>query len=261
MKYSILLTGTGGQGVMSAGKLLASVAATLAHATFVPWYGAAQRGGTAKCTVVLSDKPVVSPLPGKCTAVIAMSDSACQRAVAELRDEGTLVRNSNVCKSRIKAGGFYLLDVPADDIAKESGDVRNSSIVLVGALLGSMKAIPKLVIMKAFKSQVESKPGCEALCKALSDGFDWGGDKNHTKFIEATAVVDSAYSIEKTTVGKILDTPKLRALVEEIFPQVLDHPLIEAGRTFKFIDAIPYMRDMITTEQLELFSQKLEEIK
>ena len=95
----------------------------------------------------------------------------------------------------------------------------------------------------------------------LEAGFEWGADMTHVKKLEAKATVDSKYSIEKTTVGEILDTPKLRAIVEKIFPQVLNHPLLETGRTFKFIDAIPYMKDMIKPEDLENFSDALEEIE
>ena len=83
----------------------------------------------------------------------------------------------------------------------------------------------------------------------------------HVKKLEAKAAVNSKYSIEKTTVGEILDTPKLRAIVEQMFPQVLNHPLLETGRTFKFIDAVPYMKDMLKPEDLENFSDALEEIE
>ncbi len=260
MRYSVLLTGTGGEGVLSAGKILAQCAASMGRATFVPWYGAAQRGGTARCTVVLSNKEILSPLPGLCNAVIATSDAAVQRAAQEILPSGTLVRNSNNSRSRIKAGGFSVLDTPADDIARESGNVRNSSIVLVGALLGSVSLVPKMLVMKALDKALEEK-GSEfaaSVKKAFSAGYEWGSDKSRLKYLEPKTAVSSHYSTEKTTVGEMLDTPEIRAIVEEIFPQVLNHPLIDAGRTFRFIDAVPYMKDMITAEELDEFEARLE---
>ena len=263
MKYSLLISGTGGQGVMSAGASLAATAAVLGCSTFVPWYGAAQRGGIAKCTVVLSDKPILSPLPGKCMGMIAMSDDACQKGLAEVAQDGLVIRNCNRAKSKIRSGGIYLMDVPADDMAKEIGDIRMANMIVIGALLGYTKLIPKELVLAGVQMKLAKKGEQVVLAnqKALDQGFEWGADASHIKKLEAKAATESKYSIEKTTVGEILDTPKLRAIVEKMFPQVLNHPLLETGRTFKFIDAIPYMKDMLKPEDLDNFSDALEEIE
>ena len=263
MKYSLLISGTGGQGVLSAGASLAATAAFLGYATFVPWYGAAQRGGVAKCTVVLSDKPIVSPLPGKCMGMIAMTDEACQKGLVELIPNGLVIRNSSRAKSRIKSGGVHLIDIPADDIAKELGDIRMANMILIGALLGYTKMLPKEVVLAGVTMKLAKKGDAvvKANQNAIERGFDWGADPANVKKLEAKAATNSKYSIEKTTVGEILDTPKLRAIVEKMFPQVLNHPLLEAGRTFKFIDAVPYMKDMLKPEDLDNFSDALEEVE
>ncbi|MCR5726200.1 MAG: 2-oxoacid:acceptor oxidoreductase family protein [Lachnospiraceae bacterium] len=263
MKYSLLISGTGGQGVMSAGASLAATAAAFGFSTFVPWYGAAQRGGIAKCTVVISDKPILSPLPGKCMGMIAMSDDACQKGLQELVPDGLVIRNSSRAKSKIRSGGIYLLDVPADDMAKEIGDVRMANMILIGALLGFTKMLPKEMVLAGLTKKLAGKGELVVLAnqKALEAGFEWGADKTHLKKLEAKENKNSKYSIEKTTVGEILDTPELRAIVEKMFPQVLNHPLLETGRTFKFIDAVPYMKDMLKPEDLDNFSDALEEIE
>lgn len=67
------------------------------------------------------------------------------------------------------------------------------------------------------------------------------------------------YSFE-TTVGELIDTPETRGLIEKIMPQVLEHPLLEAGRTFKFQDAIPYIEDMVEEEDLEQLEEELEKL-
>ena len=264
MKYTLLISGSGGQGVLSAGVTLAESAAAFCHATYVPWYGAAQRGGVARCTVVLSDKPVISPLPGKYMGLIAMNGEAARNGVSELREGGLLVRNADRCAGQaaaIKAGGVTLLDVPADSIAAELGDARMANNVLTGALLGSLRMVPPKLMEKGIEKKMSgSAPEViERNRAALRAGFAWGADPAHAKHLEQRTASAGRYSMETTTVGEILDTPKLRAIVERLFPQVLDHPLLEAGRTFKFIDAVPYMKDMIRDEDLEAFGEALEQ--
>ncbi|MDR1271483.1 MAG: hypothetical protein LBK04_00580 [Clostridiales Family XIII bacterium] len=61
-----------------------------------------------------------------------------------------------------------------------------------------------------------------------------------------------------TTVGELLDNPETKALVEELNPELLEHPLLDVGRTFRFEDALPYIEDMVEPEKLEEFKAKLE---
>ncbi len=263
MKYSLLISGSGGQGVLSAGASLAASAAATAYSTFVPWYGAAQRGGVAKCTVVLSDKPILSPLPGKCMGMIAMNEDACQKGLSELVPGALVIRNSDRCRSKIRNGGILLLDVPADSMAAELGDNRMSNMFLIGALLGFTKMLPKEVVLAGLKKKLANKPEIviEMNKKALDIGFDWGADMTHVKKLEAKAAANGKYNFDSLTVGQILDTPELRAIVEKMFPQVLNHPLLETGRTFKFVDAVPYMKDMLKDEDLDNFRDAVEEIR
>lgn len=262
MKYSLLIMGSGGQGVLSAGGSLAASASVAGYATFVPWYGAAQRGGVAKCTIVLSDKPIVSPLPGKCMGMIAMNEDACTKGLEELMSGGLVIRNSDRCKPRFKGGDVMLMDVPADEMAKEIGDPRMSNIILIGALLGFTKLMPADFLEQGIRAKLKGKPDevIELNVKALKAGVDFGKDPENVKKIEPREEKESRYSIDKTTVGEILDTPELKAIVERLFPQVLNHPLLEAGRTFKFADAVPYMKDMIKEEDLDNFQDALEEL-
>lgn len=69
------------------------------------------------------------------------------------------------------------------------------------------------------------------------------------------------YSFETTLVGEMLDTPEIRALAEELIPAVLEHPLLEVGRTFLFNDALPYISDMVSEEELEAFRVALEALE
>lgn len=65
------------------------------------------------------------------------------------------------------------------------------------------------------------------------------------------------YSFE-TTVGEILDTPELVEIFEETCPEILEHPLLEAGRGFKFAEALTYVSELLDDEQLEQIRNKME---
>ena len=66
------------------------------------------------------------------------------------------------------------------------------------------------------------------------------------------------YTFEETTVGTMLDTPEIHDLIVKHIPAVLEHPLLEVGRTFIFNDALPYISDMVTEEELEEYRVALE---
>ena len=66
------------------------------------------------------------------------------------------------------------------------------------------------------------------------------------------------YSFETTTVGEMLDTPEIMEIIQKNIPDVLEHPLLEVGRSFIFNDALPYIEDMVTEESLAAFKADLE---
>ena len=80
MKFTLIISGSGGQGVMSVGISLASSAVEGGlHATFMPLYGPEQRGGSAKCTVIVSDEEIVSPLPRQSDGLIVMNETSFKK--------------------------------------------------------------------------------------------------------------------------------------------------------------------------------------
>ncbi len=70
----------------------------------------------------------------------------------------------------------------------------------------------------------------------------------------------SKYSFETTTIGEMLDTPEIKALIEKIVPEALESPTLELGRSFIFNDALPYISEMVSDEQLEQFKTELENL-
>lgn len=64
-------------------------------------------------------------------------------------------------------------------------------------------------------------------------------------------------TFENTTVGEIIDNPELNQMIQDNCPELLEHPLLEVGRTFTFEAALPYIEDMVTDEQLEMIREAL----
>ena len=162
---------------LSIGIMLASTAvADDKHATFMPLYGPEQRGGSAKCTVIISDEEIVSPLPRQTDGLIAMNDSSFRKFNKELRPGGLLVRNTNLVVTPNKRDDVRVLDVPADDLAHEMDADKASNIILVGAMLGFSDMMDPDVFMKSLEHKFAKKGEAvvEMNRKALYRGYELG---------------------------------------------------------------------------------------
>lgn len=137
MKKTIVVSGAGGQGVMSIGIMLARTAvASGKYATYLPEYGPEQRGGSAKCTVVIDEGDIVSPLARKSDVFIAMNEQGYKKYIGNLKEGGCLVYNSSRVTSPVTRTDITSIPVPADDICVEIGSAKAANIVMIGALIG-----------------------------------------------------------------------------------------------------------------------------
>ena len=177
MKQSFVFSGSGGQGIMSAGIMLAHAAIDESkHATYLPEYGPEQRGGSAKCTVIISDGEIISPLTKKCDNLICMNEQSYRKFAGDLKEGGLLVLNSSRIKNEELRADVKILSVPVDDIALELGNVRVANIVLLGALMGATDIVSKDVFVKSLEEKFKSKKPeiLEMNMKALEKGIELG---------------------------------------------------------------------------------------
>ena len=136
----IIFSGSGGQGLMFIGKLLAKLALDeYKHITFFPSYGAEVRGGTSNCQVILSDSPIATPMAEYPTAAVLMNQPSVDRFLPELDRQGIAVVNESLAS----ASGDNVLLVPASGIALELGDVRAANVVIFAAMLSQTEIIDK----------------------------------------------------------------------------------------------------------------------
>ena len=157
MKQSFVFSGSGGQGIMSAGITLAQTAIDMEkHSTFLPEYGPEQRGGSAKCTVIISDTEIISPLPKKCDTLIAMNEQAYSKFIDDVKVGGTVVVNSSRVKE-IERQDVKTISVPVDDVALELGNVKVANTVLIGVLIGATGIISEEAVIASLSKKFKEK--------------------------------------------------------------------------------------------------------
>lgn len=177
MKKSFVFSGSGGQGIMSAGIMLAHTAIDMEkHSTFLPEYGPEQRGGSAKCTVIISDDEIISPLTKKCDTLVVMNEQAYGKFKDSVKENGLLVINSSRIKCEIERKDVKVLSVPVDDVALELGSVKVANTVIIGALIGATDIVSKEVFIKSLEDKFKTKKPeiLELNMKALEKGIAFG---------------------------------------------------------------------------------------
>jgi 2-oxoglutarate ferredoxin oxidoreductase subunit gamma len=133
MLERILIAGSGGQGVVVAGKLLAAAAArSVPHVTFFPSYGAEVRGGTSNSQVILSSQEIASPLAEVFEAMLILNASALKQYLPLRSARSLLIVNTSMCPG---ADLEAAVGVPATDLADEMGDTRAANLIMLGVLL------------------------------------------------------------------------------------------------------------------------------
>ena len=147
----VIIAGFGGQGVMLIGNLLAY--AGMEHGlnvTYIPVYGPEMRGGTANCTVVISDDAIGSPIIRSPKSLIIMNRPSLDKFQPQLVDGGVLVLNTSLIDASLaEAGRVKLVGVPANEIADSLGNVRMANMVALGAYVNATGVLPLEVVEKS----------------------------------------------------------------------------------------------------------------
>lgn len=142
----IIMAGFGGQGVLTAGKILIDVAAH--EGKNVSWtssYGAEMRGGTASCSVVISDEEIGSPYPTKLDILLAMNEPSYDKFIGDMRDGGTVIVNSSLMGEREYPKNVNVYLIPATDRANAIGNGRAANIVMLGTMMKATGLIDEKV--------------------------------------------------------------------------------------------------------------------
>jgi 2-oxoglutarate ferredoxin oxidoreductase subunit gamma len=138
MLEEIVIAGFGGQGVLFAGQLLAYAGlAEGRNVTWIPSYGPEMRGGTAHCTVVISDDEIGSPLVRRPTAALVLNQPSMDRYAPLVRPGGVLIVDSALIRGHADRPEIHEINLPAKDMAAELGYPQVANVILLGALIGA----------------------------------------------------------------------------------------------------------------------------
>ena len=178
MMDKAIMAGFGGQGVMFLGKVLAyaGMGADL-ELCWIPSYGPEMRGGTANCSVVLSDEEIHSPVIDLADCAIVLNKPAYDKFSTRIKPGGVLVVNSSLAKVENHRDDIKIIELPATDIANELGNSSIANMVCLGALLPSLKLVNLEAIEKAMEKLTKKRPELlEINITAIKKGLSYIND-------------------------------------------------------------------------------------
>ena len=141
-ELSVIISGFGGQGTLFAGQLLALAAMESGtHVTWIPSYGPEMRGGKARCTVILSDQEIGSPVVRRPGAAIVLNIPSMEAFEPEVKPGGVLVVNSSLIPHRSERKDLRPVYLAASDMATKLGNIRLTNVVCLGALVAATRIL------------------------------------------------------------------------------------------------------------------------
>lgn len=151
--YRVICAGFGGQGVMSMGQLLTYPGMIEGKEdSWLPSYGPEMRGGTANCSVTVSDKPIGSPIiSGDATCAIIMNLPSLEKFEKEVETGGILLINSSLIHPKCKRDDITSYYIPANELSQELGGTKFANMIMLGAYLKLTNTVEVESVLEAFK--------------------------------------------------------------------------------------------------------------
>ncbi|MFC1980706.1 2-oxoacid:acceptor oxidoreductase family protein [Chloroflexota bacterium] len=174
MLIKTIFAGFGGQGVLSMGRNLAQAAMLEGkNVTYLPSYGVEVRGGTANCTVAISDEEIASPVASSPEFVVVMNQPSLVRFQNQLESGGLLIINSSLVEAEISRGDIEIVQVPANSIAEKLGSLQSVNMVMMGAFTKKANLVSISTLIEVMSSALARKEKAVTINKkALKAGYD-----------------------------------------------------------------------------------------
>ncbi len=143
------------------------------NVTYLPAYGAEVRGGTANCTVAISDEEIASPVASSPEFVVVMNLPSLIRFQNHLESGGILLVNSSLVEAEISRGDIEVVKVPASSLADKLGSPKSANMVMLGALIKKSNLVSLSSVTETLKITLENKRKLIAINeKALKAGYE-----------------------------------------------------------------------------------------
>jgi 2-oxoglutarate ferredoxin oxidoreductase subunit gamma len=174
MQNDLIIAGFGGQGVLLIGKILAYAGMHEGkEVVWFPSYGPEMRGGTANCSVVISDRAVGSPIVAQPRALIAMNLPSLDKFEPTVKPGGLIVLNTSLINRHATRTDLEVLEVPCNAMAIEAGTARAANMVALGAYLGASEAVQLTEAEGLVRETFAQKPKLiDVNLRALHAGYD-----------------------------------------------------------------------------------------
>lgn len=173
--FKIIIAGFGGQGVLSLGQFLAYSAMTGGkEVSWLPSYGPEMRGGTANCSVIISDAPVAAPVISKPNLLVAMNKPSLIKFMDKVESEGTILINSSLIDTKIERKDVKVYYIPANELAIQCGTIKAANIIMLGAINKICNILPDDKIYEGIKYGFSKKPQLiDSNIKTYHFGYDY----------------------------------------------------------------------------------------
>ncbi len=158
MQTEVVIAGFGGQGVLFAGQVLAFAALDSGkEVTWMPSYGPEMRGGTANCTIIISDEEIGSPLVRRPSSAIVLNLPSLDKYEPAVIPGGVLVANQSLINRNVARTDITSVMIPAQEIAESLGNKRLINIVTLGAMLEKLPVLPLQAIEDALRNHLPER--------------------------------------------------------------------------------------------------------
>jgi len=173
--YKIIAAGFGGQGVMSLGQLMA-YSAMLAgkQVSWMPAYGPEMRGGTANCSVIISDEAVAAPIISRPNILVAFNKPSLSKFVDRVEKDGFIFVNSSLIDIKVERLDVKTYYVPANELAIQCGTIKAANVIMLGAVNKACNILTHELIYEGLKYSFKAKPHLvDANIKTYHFGYDY----------------------------------------------------------------------------------------
>lgn len=158
MMKQFIFAGFGGQGMLLIGKFLA-MASMLdgKHVSWLPSYGPEMRGGTANCSVIVSDNDVASPLVDMADVVVAMNLPSLDKFESKVKPGGLLVVNSSIIDRKSDRDDITVVYCDANKVADEVGNPKGANVAILGAMMAKADIVDTDKMVEAIRIELGEK--------------------------------------------------------------------------------------------------------
>ena len=175
MTKQFIFAGFGGQGMLLIGKFVA-MASMLdgKHVSWLPSFGPVMRGGTANCSVIVSDNDVASPLVDMADVIVAMNLPSLDKFESHVRPGGVLVINSSIIERKSTRDDITVVYCDANGIAEQVGNPKGANVAILGAMLEKTNIVSVDKMVEAIRKELGEKKAkfLEGNKKALIAGME-----------------------------------------------------------------------------------------